>query len=63
MNKNVYASALKYEAMYNDGIEKICKAINPTGYVSEGTAWVWIERNEKNTKALKSMLKVLGYAV
>ena len=63
MKKNPYATALKYEAMYNDGIEAICRAINPTGFVSENIAWMWIERNEKNNKALKGMLKILGYAI
>ena len=59
--KNIYASALKYEAMYNKGVEAICLAIDPNIYVTESTAWCWIEENENDKKACKEMLKKIGY--
>lgn len=61
--KNVYAAALKYEAMDYYGIEKICHAIDPNGYESESTAWCWIEMNEDNDRALKAMLRKIGYEI
>ncbi len=61
--KNVYESALKHEAIHYDGIDKICHAIDPNGYVSESTAWCWIEENEGNNRALKAMLRKIGYEI
>lgn len=61
--KNVYLAALKHEAMYNEGIESICHAIDPCGYVSESNAWCWIEQNEENNKALKAMLREIGFLI
>lgn len=62
MKKNVYISALKYELSHYDAIEKVCQIIGkPDAILPESEAWCWLERHEDDIKAIKSMLKKLGY--
>jgi len=59
--KSVYLAALKHEATYYGGIDKICEAAGKKS--SESNAWVWIEQHENNEPELKKMLRKIGYAI
>jgi hypothetical protein len=59
--KNIYISAFKYELSRVDGIERICAAISPDAYISESIAWCWFEKHGDDLKAIKEMLKKIGY--
>ena len=60
---NVYVAAIKYEISRATGIGKICRAIDPNDRVSESIAWNWFEKSQNNEKAIKDMLKKIGYKI
>jgi hypothetical protein len=60
---SVYVAAIKYEISRATGVGKICRAIDPNDRVSESIAWNWFEKNQNNEKAIKEMLKKIGYKI